>query len=69
MTSRVIRGGEGAKFPGELTAVIISCDQMDCSKSINDTEIRAGGGLKNMGWDAVAISGTQRHYCPEHKRS
>lgn len=68
MTSRTIRGGEGAKFPGELTAIIISCDQIDCLKSVNDTEVREGGGLKNMGWESAAVNGAMRHYCPEHTR-
>lgn len=68
MTSRTIRGGVDAKFPGELTAIVISCDQMDCSKSVNDAEIRAGGGLRAMGWTAVPLEGRTHHYCPDHPR-
>lgn len=66
MTSRVIRGGEGAKFPGELTAIIISCDRMTCDASVNDKQIRKAGGLTIMGWKAVPTNGELRHYCPKH---
>lgn len=66
MTSRVIRGGPNAHFPGELQEIVISCDNIDCQKAVNDTQIREGGGLTEMGWEAAAINGVMRHYCPEH---
>jgi hypothetical protein len=68
VTSRTIRGGPDAKFPGELTSIVISCDHLGCDKSANDTDIRDQGGLKAMGWQAVPIDGTVRHYCPDHNR-
>jgi hypothetical protein len=42
---------------------------MDCTTSLNDTTIRAGGGLKKMGWEATFIEHAMRHYCPEHRRT
>jgi hypothetical protein len=66
MTSVVVRNGEGHTFPGGLKEIIISCDRMSCDKSVNDSEVHAGGGLKKMGWTFMPINGTVRHYCPEH---
>jgi len=68
MTSRVVREGETHPYPGQLKEIIISCDQMDCNKSVNDQELKEGGGLKEMGWSIVPIADTVRHYCPEHPR-
>lgn len=68
MTSKVIRGGKDAKFPGELTAINVSCDQIGCDKMVNDEEIRAGGGLNKMGWQAMPQDGELHHYCPDHNR-
>lgn len=69
MTSRVIRNGVGTEHPGSLKEIIVSCDHMSCTKSMNDTAIKDGGGLKEMGWEAVCQNGVMRHYCPEHNRS
>lgn len=66
MTSQTIRHGTGHQFPGQLKEIIISCDQMSCSTALNDTQIRDGGGLTAMGWQALPIDGAVRHYCPEH---
>ena len=66
MTSRVVRGGKGARFPGELTAIVISCDRMSCDTAVNDEDIRKHGGLREMGWATVPQNGQLRHYCPEH---
>jgi hypothetical protein len=35
MTSNIQRGGPEAKFPGELTAIVISCDQIGCDKTVD----------------------------------
>lgn len=69
MTSRVVREGPGHEFPGRVKEIIISCDQMDCTKAENDATIRANGGLKKMGWDAIFLDHKMRHYCPEHRRT
>lgn len=69
MTSRCVPEGEGHPFPGKLKEIVISCDHMSCSKAVNDKTIEAGGGLKNMGWEATFIDHTMRHYCPEHRRT
>lgn len=69
MTSRVIRMGEGDESPGKLKEIVISCDQMNCTTSVNDTIVAVGGGLKKMGWQTLPRSGVMRHYCPEHNRS
>lgn len=66
MTSTVVRHGAGHPFPGQLREIIISCDNPDCTLQLNDTQIREGGGLKNMGWDAVPEVGELHHYCPDH---
>lgn len=67
MTSRVVRGGEG-KLPGELSAIIISCDNMGCEVALNDTQIAQSGGLKEMGWSVIPRDGRLHHYCPDHRR-
>jgi hypothetical protein len=69
MTSTVVRMGEEHEFPGRVKEIIISCDQIDCTTSLNDTTIRAGGGLKEMGWEATFVDRAMRHYCPEHRRT
>lgn len=66
MTSRTVRNGPGHAFPGGLKEIIISCDQMSCTRSLNDQEIQAGGGLKEMGWSTAYLNNQLRHYCPEH---
>ena len=66
MTTATIRVGEGAQFPGQLKEIIISCDQIDCEVRLNDTQIRGGGGLDNMGWSTVPREGKLLHYCPTH---
>lgn len=68
MTSRVNRGGPDAQFPGQLTSIVISCDQMNCDKTVDDTDIHKGGGLKRMGWTVLPLGGAMRHYCPIHTR-
>lgn len=68
MTSRVVREGPTHPYPGQLKEIIISCDQMDCDKSVTDQDVKAGGSLKEMGWTVVPMSDTVRHYCPEHRR-
>jgi hypothetical protein len=68
MTSRIIRNGEGHEFPGGLKEIVISCDHIDCTKAVNDTTIKAGGGLTEMGWEAFFRDKAMRHYCPEHRR-
>lgn len=62
MTSRFMRD------KGELIAIVIACDQMDCDTSVDDTEIKNSGGLKEMGWTVVPVPGGLHHYCPEHRR-
>jgi hypothetical protein len=69
VTSRCVHMGEGHPFPGKLKEIIISCDNIDCTVAVNDTTIQAEGGLKKMGWEAAAIDGTMRHYCPKHRRT
>lgn len=69
MTSKVVRMGAGHQFPGELKEIVISCDHMSCDKSVNDSEVREGGGLKKMGWSVSPSTGVLRHYCPEHPRN
>lgn len=69
MTSRTVQNGPSHPFPGGLKEIIISCDQMDCSTALNDKEIQAGGGLKEMGWEAVFLDHAMRHYCPDHRRT
>jgi hypothetical protein len=68
MTSNIQRGGPEAKFPGELTAIIISCDQIGCDKTVDDKEVRDGGGLMKMGWQVLPFDGKLHHYCPDHNR-
>lgn len=69
MTSTVVRMGEGHEFPGRVKEIVISCDHEGCSTALDDTTIRAGGGLKNMGWEAPFIDHKLNHYCPEHRRT
>lgn len=69
MTSRVVRDGPGAEFPGRLKEIVISCDNMSCTVSVNDEQIRAGGGLRKMGWEPAFMEHKMRHYCPAHNRS
>lgn len=69
MTSRVIHNGEGHPFPGGVKEIVISCDHMSCTTALSDTAIRAGGGLKAMGWETVFQNHQTRHYCPDHNRS
>lgn len=69
MTSTVRHMGPGHVFPGQVKEIIIACDQIDCTVALNDTQIRDGGGLKKMGWEAVPLDGKMRHYCPEHRRT
>lgn len=66
MTSTTVRNGEGHPFPGGLKEIIISCDELDCTVAVNNTEIQAGGGLKAMGWTVSPYPGQLRHYCPDH---
>jgi hypothetical protein len=68
LTSRTIRNGDSHPFPGGMKEIVISCDQMDCGKAVNDDQIREGGGLKEMGWTAIFVERAMRHYCPDHKR-
>ncbi len=69
MTSRVVRMGKGHLYPGQLKEIIISCDQMGCTHTLNDTQIRDAGGLTEMGWETSYVSGEMRHYCPDHRRN
>jgi hypothetical protein len=63
MTTRVTRDH------GKLTEITVACDQMDCAKAVNDSEITTGGGLREMGWQATPMEGRMRHYCPDHNRT
>lgn len=69
MTSRTVRNGEGHGSPGGIRELLICCDADECIRSLNDREILAHGGLKEMGWSVVFISPKLRHYCPEHRRT
>lgn len=69
MTSRCIREGEGSEWPGQLKEIVISCDHMSCTTAVNDETIKAGGGLRNMGWEATFQEHAMKHYCPEHRRT
>jgi hypothetical protein len=55
--------------PGAPFALIISCDQIDCTVSIDDKAIEAGGGLKELGWEVLPTNGKLHHYCPDHRRT
>lgn len=68
MTSRVIHNGEGHTFPGGVKEIVFTCDQMDCANTVNDQQIQAGGGLKEMGWQATFVTDSMKHYCPDHNR-
>ena len=63
MTSTVKR------VEGELHSITITCDQIDCDLALNDKQIEAGDGLKEMGWQAMFIAPAMRHYCPAHNRA
>ena len=54
---------------GALHSITISCDQIDCGLSLDDKQIEAGDGLKEMGWQAIYITPAMRHYCPAHNRA
>lgn len=69
MTSRVIRQAPGEPNPGQVKEITISCDQIDCTASVNDEAISRGGGLKKMGWQAAFLDHKMRHYCPVHRRT
>lgn len=68
MTCKVERYGHNGvsvdegKQPGELKAMIFSCDADSCGVVADDTEITNKGGLRFMGWWASG----GRHYCPTH---
>jgi hypothetical protein len=67
MTSKTVRHGEGAEFPGALKAIIISCDHVGCPLELNDTQIGTGGGLRALDWAAVPLDGKLLHFCPTHR--
>lgn len=46
----------------------VTCDHIGCEKTVTDTEITAGGGLRKMGWTTAAFDKKLHHYCPEHTR-
>lgn len=68
MSTEIVRNGPEHEFPGGLKEILISCDQLGCDVTINDTIVREGGGLTKMGWQAVPAAGQMEHYCPAHPR-
>jgi hypothetical protein len=53
------------RIEGAVKSMRFTCDHPGCTAGHDDTEIMAGGGLRNMGW--LASGG--RHFCPVHKDS
>lgn len=63
MTSRVDRR------EGHLHGIIISCDEFECDAKVDDKEVEAGGGLREMCWQVRPVEGGLRHYCPAHHQA
>ena len=63
MTSTVRR------VAGHLHSITVACDQIDCGLALDDKQIEAGGGLRELGWQATFLAPAMRHYCPDHHRA